>query len=440
MEDAAAQPDDTARFAEEARAAGLALPSGGRFRTRTVVVAAVVIVALSLTVGYATGWMNLSRSRPSPLALLPGCPPGGITVEVSSEPDLPSSVANAWPSLTSGFSTYTGGCLSVYTLPSGAGFGTLTSLHTDAIVGPELPAPEGKTGLAADTEAVPLVVSPVVVVVNTAGLLPTLSLSASALAGAYLGSVVSWNASALTATNPGLTSDLNLSVVHLAGPSETNALFSTYLAEHDPAFSSSVGTGVNVTFPVGVVATSDAEVTSLVASTPGRVGYEAADVCPSLPAGLVCASLQAGSSSFVAPSRSTVAAAAALEANSSAAVEGNWANASGVAPWNSSVYPVVKTTYALMYRDLGTAYGPQLGLNASKWLVALFFWIASDTTGATSTVATTYGFVVLPTSLAVMAEEADLSVTYLGNWILQPPGAILEGSEGGESGGETGEF
>ena len=441
MNPASVDPEAASRFAAEARASGLALPTARRFNPRIVLVAVAVIVAASVSVGYATGWMNLSRPAVNPLDQLPLCPPGGVTVSVAAEPDLAGAVASAWPSLVGGFGAATGHCLIVRSGTTDSAFGALTGHSAYAELGPELPAAAGPGTLGGATFAVPLLVSPVVVVVNANGLGGSVSLSAPALAGILLGTITAWNAPELAATNPGWSSSEPISVVTLAGPSVTNGLLSSYLADHSPSFRSDVGVGANVTFPVGTVEPTETAVLSEVERTNGSVGYVASDVCPTLPIGVVCASLQSGSSTFVSPSAASVAAAASLEANSTAAVAQQWQNVSGVAPWNTSVYPLVQTTYAVMYRDLGVAYGDQVDLNTSKWLIALFFWIASDTGGGVATVGVASGFVALPTTLGYLGEIADLSVTYLGGWILAPPGAVLEESgESGGDGGETGEF
>lgn len=429
--------DDASRFEVEARQAGLALPTARRLNPGLALAALAIVVAASLAVGYSTGWMNLNRPHPGPLSQLPGCSAGGIALEVATESGASAELATAWPSLASAFSAATGNCLSVSTAATSAGFAGLTGETLDALVGPELPGTSGAGSLSAETFAVPLLVSPVVVLVNTGDPLSQVQLSAAALAGAYLGTVTSWADPLITGDNPGLDSDLNVTVVHLDGPVEANAVFSTYLAQWNATFRATVVPGPNTSWPVGPGATSPSQVSSLVASTPGAIGYEPTDVCPSLPPGVECAAVQSGSDTFVAPTAGEVSAAADLEANSTAAVAGDWVNVTGVAPLNSTAYPMVETTYGILYRDLGTAYGPLLGLNASKWLIALLFWVASDTSDTAGNLATAHGYDPLPAAFALEAEETVLSVTYLGSWILLPPSSVLGESEGG---GETGEF
>ena len=437
MESDTGARDADERFAEEARAAGLSLPTARRLDLRLATVVIAVLVVGSLVVGYETNWLNLNRPPPNPLAALPGCSDGGISVSVETEAGASASLASAWPALASAFASATGNCLSVTAGASPSGLASLAGMTVDAVVGPVVPGPSNEASLAAATYDVPLLVSPLVVLANVGGSPAQLNLTSGALAGVYLGTVTSWSDPALTSANPGLHSDLAVTPVHLAGPSAADALFTTYLAERNGTFRSAIGSGANVTWPVGRTA-SASNVTAVVMSTPGAIGFEPTDVCPYLPMGVVCAAVQAGPETFADPTSSEVAAAADLEANSSSALAGGWANVSGVAPANSTVYPMVETTFAIVYRDLGTSYGPLLGLNQSKWLVALLFWVASDTAGAAGRLAETAGYSSLPGAMAIAAEETALNVTYLGNWILLPAGALQEGTSDG--GNETGEF
>ncbi len=398
-----------------------------------------MIVAVSLVIGYGTGWMNLSRPAPNPLAQLPGCPPTGVSLAVATQADASVGLAASAAALATGFSTATGGCLAVAFSADATGFGALSVRSVDAVIGPlapqagELPGP---------VYQLPLFIAPVVVVVNAEGLGSSLNLSAAALAGVYLGSVTSWSAPLLEATNPGLHSSLAVSVDHFGGPSEASALLSGYLAERNTTFAGTVTAGANVSWPVGTTAATPASMLALIAATPGSIGYEPTDVCPSLPAGLVCASLQTGTGgSYVAPSSGAVASAASLLANTSAATGLHWANASGVSGAGATVYPMLEITYAFVYRDLGTSYGSNLTLNDSKWLIASLFWIASDTSSAAGPLIAPSGYFPLPDILAYESEKSVLSVTYEGGWVLLPPSSVTPGdNEAGEGPGETGEF
>ncbi len=430
--------DAAAQFARDARASGLALPTSRRFNPRTVLVVIAALVAASLVFGYATNWVTLNRPAPNPLAHLPGCPPSGVNVQVSVEADASGGLTSLWPELATGFSTATGGCLAVVSNASSVAYTPLGAKTADAVVGPLLPA---SGALAGDTESAPLLISPVVVLVNSNGLGGAVNLTAAALAGAYLGTVSSWADVLLSGPNPADASTANVSVVHLAGPSAATGLLSNYLSEWNSSFATTVGGGPNVTWPGGLVAATPQDVPALVAAAPGRIGYVPTDACPSLPAHVLCAALQTATGSFALPTLGALSSAAALLANTSAAQKNDWRNLSGVAPVGSNVYPMLEVTYVTMYRDLGTAYGASLGLNESKWLVAAFYWVAADTSNAVVSLAAPYGYFPVPELLGFEAQKAVLTYTYLGNWILLPPSALVPGdNEAGEGSGETGEF
>ena len=440
MAGVAGEGEAASRFADEARATGLALPTARRLDPRVAVIAVVAIVVASTAIGYATNWFSVSHPPPNPLSELPGCANGGTTLDVATEADTAASLAETRSSLAAAFGAATGDCLTVSDGALATGFSPLSSLSVDAVIGPTVPPSTGSGSLAAATYDLPLFVSPVVVLVNTEGLEPHLDLSAGALAGAYLGTVTSWSDPALTSTNPGLVATEAVSVVYLTGPNEANAVFSTYLASWNASFRASVLPGVNVSWPAGTAAATPAQVASLVAATAGAVGYVPTDVCPTVSAPVACAAVQTGGSAFVTPTASNVAAAASLEANSTAAATDAWTNVTGVARTNSSAYPMLETTYAVVFRDLGNAYGAALSLNASKWLIALLFWVESNTSGTPGIIADAGGFFALPSGFALASVELTLNVTYGGAWILLPPGALQEGyGESGE-GGETGEF
>ncbi len=427
--------DALAAFQDDARAAGLALPTARRLSPSWAVVAAVVVVGVSLTVGYATNWFELNRPPANPLASLPSCPPGGVSLAVSTESVDAGGLAEAWPSVAQAFSQATGNCLTTASSATVNGFGSLSSRALDGLVGPELPP----SSLASQVLEVPLMVSPVVVLANLNGTGSAVTLSANALAGIYLGTVDSWSSPAITATNPRLASTLPITPVAIAGASSVNLPFSAYLSEWNSTFRDALGSGTNLSWPAPVDLTTADDVAAVVASVPGAVGYTSGLPCPAGGA-VVCASIQSGLGSFDLPTAATVIAAANVEGNSTGAASSNWSNVTGAAPTNATVYPMVENSYAVVYRDLGTAYGAALSYNESKWLIGLLFWVAADSYGTAGPLEEAAGYYPLPGAFALGAEEMTLTVTYLGGWILLPAGSLQEGAGEGNEGGETGEF
>ena len=439
-------PDDASEaFADEARRAGIVVPPRRRFGTEQIAVAlgiSVLLVAASLGVGYVLGWMEPARGSVSGphLAGPQDCGINGSTVSLALgvDPNASTQLEAASVSLAEPMVNLTGPCLSLGFLPSGPE--ALATLAVDVAIGPAL----SPTGLPADLSSqvysVPVLAAPLVVIYHLNGSATELNLTADALAGAYLGTLRTWNASLLTEGNPGLRSDLAVVPFYLAGPSAANALLSEYLSKENASFRSAVPAGESPAWPAGRAASSPSEMLSLLAATPGAIGYEPSDVCPSLASPLHCARVQSSDSSFVPADLPSVRAAVNVTSASSAAIHADWSNITGVAFGNSSVYPMVGLTYATVYRDLAKSYGSLVTPVQAKWLLTLLWWTASVETTLWATdhvvpVVENEGYVPMTTSIEATAQATLAHVTYNGTSILFP-----NGEESGETGNETGEF
>ena len=98
-------------------------------------------------------------------------------------------------------------------------------------------------------------------------------LSADVLARIFLGEITRWDDPALAALSPDEPLPrAPIVVVTRADGSGTSAAFTEYLANANPRFEAKVGTGLTVSFPVGLSALGNAGVTSQVRSTPNAVG------------------------------------------------------------------------------------------------------------------------------------------------------------------------
>jgi phosphate transport system substrate-binding protein len=392
----------------------------------------IAIVLGSVTIGYEAGWFNPSRPVPVGPSLAGPQDCNGTPVDLSFGVDSADSgvLASGWSQLGAAFSNATGGCVRTTESSNSSEFDALAAHQVDSVVGPQLPSLDDPPNVQGSTFDLPLFEAPLDILYNAPGLTGPLNLTAAALAGAYLGLVRSWSDPTLTEWNPGLDSRLNLSVVYLQGPSESNLLFTTYLAQYNASFARELGAAGSVNWPVGQPADSLAQMVERVENTPGSIGYAPAFDCPASPTSIGCARVATGDATFLAPTGSAVLRAANLLANSTAARTGDWQNLTGVAPTGSAGYPMIQFTYAIVFRDLGVSYGPALGVEPAKWLVTMLWWVAADS-GALSAPS---GSSALPAGLASIAEETLQKVTYDGASILGG------GEEGGENGDQTGEF
>jgi phosphate transport system substrate-binding protein len=121
---------------------------------------------------------------------------------------------------------------------------------------------------------IPVAAGPVCVTYNLPQLTKPLKLSARTLSGIYLGTVHNWQDPGIRADNPGahLTAQPIL-VVHRSDGSGMTSIFTAYLSSVSPEWRSKLGTGLSVSWPVGVGGKGSDGVTTLVARNPGAIGY-----------------------------------------------------------------------------------------------------------------------------------------------------------------------
>jgi phosphate transport system substrate-binding protein len=101
-----------------------------------------------------------------------------------------------------------------------------------------------------------------------------LKLSATTIAGIYLGKIKTWQDPALKKNNPDahLPSE-PIVVAHRSDGSGTTNIFTTYLDKVSPEWTKQVGKGISVSWPAGIGGKGSEGVTGVVKQTPGGIGY-----------------------------------------------------------------------------------------------------------------------------------------------------------------------
>ena len=121
---------------------------------------------------------------------------------------------------------------------------------------------------------IPESAGPVCITYNLPDVKNPLKLSASSLAGIFLGKVKSWQDPQLKKDNPGLAlPGTPIAVAHRSDGSGTTGIFTTYLAKVDPQWAKQVGKGIAVSWPVGLGGKGSEGVTGIVKQTEGGIGY-----------------------------------------------------------------------------------------------------------------------------------------------------------------------
>jgi phosphate transport system substrate-binding protein len=126
------------------------------------------------------------------------------------------------------------------------------------------------TALGGTSVQVPVALGAEVVVFNLDA--PTavrLNLTGPVVARIFLGQIANWRDPAIAALNPRVDlPDQEINVVHRSDSSGTTYIFSNYLASVDSAWTSKVGIGKALAWPVGVGAQGNPGVATAVAQTP----------------------------------------------------------------------------------------------------------------------------------------------------------------------------
>jgi len=153
----------------------------------------------------------------------------------------------------------------------------------------------------------PATAGTIVLAYNLPGVSTGLKLSRQAVVGILLGTVKSWNDPLIVKENPDAKlPDTSVTVVTRADGSGTTAVFTAHISAVSSDFSTLVGAGKQVTWPVGVSGKGNDGVTALIKQTPGAIGYVEYGYAANNK--LTMASIQNKAGNFVAP---TIASGAA---------------------------------------------------------------------------------------------------------------------------------
>jgi phosphate transport system substrate-binding protein len=205
----------------------------------------------------------------------------------------------------------------------------------------------------------PTVLGAVVPTFNLAGV-KALRFTPEAIAGIFLGKIVSWNDAAIAKANPGVTlPDSAIVPIHRSDGSGTTYVFTDYLSKVSPDWGKSVGRGTSVNWPVGLGGKGNEGVSGLIKQTPNSVGY--VELIYAVQNSLPYGDVRNKSGEFVHASIASVTAAAA-------SVAGNMPadfRVSITDPAGADAYPIASFTWLLIPQRITD---PEKGAALKKFL------------------------------------------------------------------------
>ncbi len=416
--------DEAERFAREARATGLVLPSRAPTRPWIAAATAILLVVAAVEIGYLAHDFLLQRPEGPPTIVLPACTdstyPFNGTVSSTLDP-----TPDAWlVAADHQMANATGGC-AVLALSASSGDGftpELAGRTTEFAVSGSLPNATDLGAVPGTIETIPVALAAVAIVYDLPGVPAGLHLSSSALAGIFEGTITSWNDPSISDLNPSasLAGLPPITVVHRSDTSSSTLALTQFLSATNASWRSAVGAGLSVTWPVGTAAGSRSALLADVNGTAGSIGYVTTygDDTP----GVEEAAIEDAAGSFALPTAAAVGAAAASFSGSPAVENAEWANVSFANATQSGSYPLAQLVYIALYQDPATAYGGTMSLTTATWVIAYLWWLTGVTLLAP-----------LPPTYIESAGEMFTHVSYNGTQVIQ-----FQGPGGGD--GDIDEF
>ncbi|MBA3827936.1 MAG: phosphate ABC transporter substrate-binding protein PstS [Taibaiella sp.] len=260
------------------------------------------------------------------------------------------------------------------------------------------------SALSAPVVHIPVTAGAVVIGYNLPEMKDTLMLTPSVLADIFLGKITKWNDAKIAAINKGVKLPATgIIIAHRSDGSGTTNIFTTYLSKVSEEWSTKVGKGSSINWPVGLGGKGNEGVAGSIKQTPGTIGY--IELAYAMQNNMAFAKVQNKSGKFITPSIASVTAAADIQIPADGKVSLTNTDA-------ADGYPISGFSWVLIYKE--QKYNNRSMDRASK-MVKLIWWATHE--GQQYSSALNYA----PLSpAAVSVGEAILkSATYDGKPILQ---------------------
>lgn len=249
---------------------------------------------------------------------------------------------------------------------SGAGVNDLLDQNVDFAA---TDIPVTNANLARSTTPIlhiPVTLGSEAIIYNVPGVPSLLKLTGPVLANIFMGKITSWNDQSITQLNPGVSlPPQSITVIHRLDGSGTTGIFTHYLADVSPQWSSQVGAGYTVNWPVGAGFKGNGGVADGVQEITGSISY--VELSYALRLHLPYAALQNAAGQYVAPSiEGALAAAASSVENIPADLRFYIVNAPG-----ATAYPISGYSFVIVYQH-------QFDADKGWALANLFWWMIYD--------------------------------------------------------------
>ena len=221
-----------------------------------------------------------------------------------------------------------------------------------------------------------------------------LKFTGTVVANIYLGHITFWDDPAIKALNPGVTlPHETISVVHRSDGSGTTSIFTHYLSAINSEWSTKVGAGTTVNWPVGIGGKGNAGVAAAVKSTAGAIGY--LELAYVLSNNIAFGLMQNAAGNYVAPSLDGAKADAANVTTIPADLRFFIVNAPG-----TDSYPISGFSWVIVYQH-------QSNTTKGEAIANLLWWMTHEG----QQYSTALSYVPLPATIVTKDEAQIKSMT-----------------------------
>ncbi len=224
------------------------------------------------------------------------------------------------------------------------------------------------TGGEQNLVEIPSCAGGVVPTYNLPGLKTDLHFTGEVLADIYMGKITRWNERAIAMLNSGVSlPDMVITPVWRTDGSGTTFIFTNYLATQSSEFTSTIGMGKQVKWPLGQGGKGNEGVTAVVQKTPGALGYVEEGFADNNELAYGCVQNKDGRMVKASPESVSLAGAGAVAEMKGTILAANIWNQPG-----PEAYPIASFTYLIVYKDLSN-----LPSRADAQALVDFLWWAT---------------------------------------------------------------